>query len=149
MDTADKGRDGELRFNEILIKLARFGAVQDYKKPTFTNEPDDGKDFELKAPHNISEIMESLKKGESKTPPFSNQSINIRVDVKNYSGKIGKPVVDKFVGDIKKNPNDNEHWLVGGVDLTKPAQNALEYASAPCRYYSQGDLNRIDNTLSR
>jgi len=51
--------------------------------------------------------------------------IQTRVDSKNESGKLQKDVVDKFVGDIAKNPMSTGHLLAGGDDLTGPARLAF------------------------
>ena len=144
----DKGKTGELNTIKTFIKAVEAGIIEDIIRPTYTNEPDDGLDLELKAPHNIGDIMESLKNGNEEPPPSSDTAIKVRVDNKNYNRKIGKPVAEKFVSDIEKNPNVSEHWLTGGSGLTAPAKQALDKASAPCRYYSQEDMNQIDNTLS-
>ena len=144
--TLDKGKAGELFFQEYVIAMVRAGIMMDYKKPTFTNEPDDGLDFELKAPHNIGEIMDALRRAQAPPPP-SDTAIHVRVDVKNPRGKIGKPVVDKFLGDIEKNPRNSEHWLAGGRDLTAPAKATLDEAPVPCRYYSWDDFRRMEKAL--
>ena len=68
-----------------------------------------------------------------------------RLDAKNYGGRIGKPVADKFVADCEKNPQDAEHWLVGGERLTKGAKEVIEDSEHVCRYYSQEDINKVDN----
>lgn len=144
----DKGRAGELAFQETIIKMEKAGIIRDYKRPTYTNEPDGGADFILEAPHNIGEMMGRLKEGNVTNFPVSKKKVNVRVDVKYYNQKIGKAVVDKFIADIKRNPGCDEHWLAGGNGVTGPARNALDKAPEPCRYYSQDDINTIDNTLS-
>ena len=142
----NKGRKGERKLLEdTIFKMQRNGEDIDYRKPTYTNEPDDGLDFELKAPHNTGERLEAVARHKDIIPPPSNTKINIRVDHKNYDKKIGKPIAQKFVDDIQKNPNDAEHWLTGGNGLTKPAQEVLSQAQEPVRYFSQRDIDTISN----
>lgn len=142
----NKGRKGERDLLESLIHpMQRNGEDIDYRKPTFTNEPDDGVDLELKAPHNTGERLERIARGEPVIPEPSHSKILIRVDHKNYEKKIQKPIAQKFVDDIDKNPNDAEHWLTGGSGLTKGAQEVLDNAPAPTRYFSQDDINTINS----
>ncbi|WP_310603721.1 hypothetical protein [Anaerosporobacter sp.] len=142
----NKGRKGERNFLEkVIFKMQRNGEDIDYRKPTYTNEPDDGLDFELKVPHNTGERLEAIANHKDTIQPPSNKKIDIRVDHKNYDNKIGKPVAQKFIDDIHKNPIDTEHWLTGGNGLTKPAQEVLNQAQKPVRYFSQRDINTISN----
>ena len=145
----NKGRKGERDLLESLIHpMQRKGVDIDYKKPTFTNEPDDGVDLELKAPHNIGELLERIARNDPVIPPPSKTKIHIRIDNKNYGKKIGKPIAEKFVDDIKKNPNDDEHWLTGGEGLTKQAKSVLDNAPAPTRYFSKKNINTISEFFS-
>ena len=81
---------------------------------------------------------------EDKIPTSSKKQIKIRVDHKNYDKKISKAVADKFVNDCKKNTNDAEHWLTGGKGLTSGAQKCIDEAQYICRYYSQEELDKVE-----
>ena len=124
--------------------MEEAGEDVDFRKPTFTNEPDDGLDIELKAPHNTGERLECIARQDTTIPPPSNSKINIRIDHKYYNDKIGKAMAQKFVNDIPKNPDDSEHWITGGKGLTSGAQRVLKEAQAPTRYFSDKDLDVIN-----
>lgn len=142
----NKGRKGERDFLEnIVFKMQRNGEDIDYIKPTYTNELDNGLDYELKASHNTGERLKAIAERKEIVPPPSNTKINIRVDHKNYDGKIGKPIAKKFIDDIQKNPNDAEHWLTGGHGLTSGAQKVMNQAQEPARYFSQEDIDAISD----
>lgn len=141
----DKGKKGERDFMKTIFKMEDAGEDVDLKKDTYTNEPDNGGDVEIKCGHNIGELMGAIIQDKEKKPVLSDKKIKVRIDVKNYEGKISKPVVEKFVADCEKNPQVAEHWLVGGKGLTKGAQVALDDSEDVCRYYSQEDINKVDN----
>lgn len=142
----NKGRKGERNFLEnVIFKMQRNGEDIDYRKPTYTNEPDNGLDYEIKAPHNTGERLEAISEQKEFIPPPSKRKINIRVDHKNYNRKIDKPTAEKFVEDIQKNPNDDEHWLTGGYGLTKGAQKIINLAQEPVRYFSQDAIDLISD----
>jgi hypothetical protein len=75
-----------------------------------------------------------------------------RIDVKNTDSKIGKDGVNKFGGDIRKNPDCKNHILLGGKGLTKGAQNELKslqeaYSESGKKiaYISNEGLSNIEN----
>lgn len=141
----NKGKIGEAKTARTLTKIAEIEDTVDFTKPSFTNAPDNGVDFELKAPHNIAEKLNGIIKENPKIPNLSNADIIIRIDNKDYEGKIGKPVADKFVKDVDKNPGYAEHWMTGGGGLTKGANEAFEKSDGVVRYYSQENIEKIDN----
>lgn len=141
----DKGKKGERDLMKTIFKMEEVGEDIDIKKPTYTNEPDDGLDLEMRCGHNIGEHMSAIINSEERIPVLSQEKIKVRIDVKNYGGRIGKPVADKFVGDCEKNLQAAEHWLVGGERLTKGAKDVIENSDHVCRYYSQEDINKVDN----
>ena len=141
----DKGKKGERDLMKTIFKMEEAGEDIDIKKPTYTNEPDDGLDLEMKCGHNIGELMNAIIHDKEKKPVLSQKKIKVRIDAKNYGGRIGKPVADKFVADCEKNPQDAEHCLVGGERLTKGAKEVIEDSEHVCRYYSQEDINKVDN----
>ncbi len=141
----DKGKKGERDLMKTIFKMEEAGEDIDIKKPTYTNEPDDGLDLEMRCGHNIGELMAAIIQGEEKKPVLSDKKIKVRIDVKNHGGRIDKPIADKFVSDCEKNPQVAEHWLVGAERLTKGAQEVLDDSEYVCRYYSQEDINKVDN----
>lgn len=141
----NKGKIGEARTARILTKISEVEETVDFTKPSFTNAPDNGVDFELKAPHNIAEKLDGIIEENPKIANLSNHNIHIRIDNKDYNGKISKPVVDKFLKDIDKNPEYAEHWLAGGSELTKGAKETFEKSNSVIRYYSKSNMNKIDN----
>lgn len=143
----NNGKKGEAKMAEILAKIAQKEEKVDFTKPTFTNAPDNGVDFEIRCPHNIVEKFTSIIDGKESDMALSNSTIDIRVDHKEYSKPIGKPTVEKFVKDISKNEKYAEHWLTGGDRLTAGGKKVLEEANknSVVRYYSNDELNKINN----
>lgn len=141
----DKGKKGERNLIKTIFKMEEAGEDIDIRKPTYTNEPDDGLDIEMKCGHNIGEFIDAIIQDKENKPNLSNKKIKVRMDAKNYSGKISKPIADKFLRDCEKNPQAAEHWLVGGKTLTKGAKDAIDNSEHVCRYYCQKDINKVDN----
>lgn len=145
MSEENKGKKGEAQLLGIFSTIMEVEANVDVVRGTFTNEPDNGVDLKVKAPHNIAEKFKDILEDNEKKQVLSNTKILIRIDHKEYEKPIGKAVVDKFVGDIEKNPEYAEHWLTGGPRLTNGAEKVLKNASKPCRYYSSDDINKLKN----
>lgn len=146
MSKKNIGKIGEAKFAITVSKMAQVEDTIDFRKPSFTNAPDEGMDFQLKAPHNISEKLQDIIEGKEHVSKLSNTDIKIRVDHKEYEDrKIGKAIAEKFVDDIEKNPDNAEHWLTGGKGLTAGAKNVLQNADGVVRHYSIEDINKIDN----
>lgn len=140
------GKIGEAKLASTLTKIAQIEDTVDFRKPSFTNAPDEGLDFQLKAPHNISEKLRDIIEDKEEISTLSSTDIKIRIDHKEYDDrKIGKAVATKFVSDIEKNPDNAEHWLTGGTGLTSGAKSELKNAKAVVRHYSNDDINKIDN----
>lgn len=149
MSKKNTGKIGEAKIASTLSKIAQIEDTVDFRKPSFTNAPDEGLDFQLKAPHNISEKFNDIIEGKEKTSNLSDTDIKIRIDHKEYEGrKIGKAVAKKFVSDIEKNPDNAEHWITGGTGLTSGAKNELDDANAVVRHYSDDDIKKIDSYYS-
>lgn len=53
----DKGKKGERDLMKTIFKMEEAGEDIDIKKPTYTNEPDDGLDLEMKCGHNIGAFL--------------------------------------------------------------------------------------------
>lgn len=144
----NKGKVGEAKMAQTLGKMAEVEEKVDFTKPSFTNAPDNGVDFELQCPHNYPEKLNEIIKDKSSEQKLSTKNIKVRIDHKEYKGKIGKATAEKFVKDCDKNDEDyQEHWITGGKGLTKGAEKVLEKSNKDfiCRHYSQEKINTLDN----
>lgn len=143
----NKGKKGEAKTAGILAKAAQIEDKVDFTKPTLTNAPDNGIDFEIRCPHNFPEKLNNIINGNESNNALSNTTIDIRVDHKEYDRPIGKATAQKFVNDIAKNENYDEHWMTGGKRLTAGAQEVIDDAKkkSVVRYYSNENLNQINN----
>ena len=72
-------------------------------------------------------ISSGEKPVEVETDPNS-PTVKTRIDVKATNGVISPDTVDKFVGDIRKNPDCKGHALVGGSRMSKGAKEKFETA---------------------
>lgn len=140
-----KGKKGEAILAITLAKITQVEENFEFKKPTYTNAPDDGLDFAVKMPHNFHEKLDAIIQNKDEIPSTSSTEVEVRIDNKDYAGKISKPIVDKFINDCEKHPDMAEHWMTGGKGLTKGAEKALNGSDYVTRYYSKEDLNTIDN----
>jgi hypothetical protein len=144
----NKGKVGEAKMVQTLGKMAEVEDKVDFTKPSFTNAPDNGVDFELQCPHNYPEKLNEIIKDGKSEQKLSKKKIKIRIDHKEYKGKIGKATAEKFVTDCDKNDEDyDEHWLTGAEGVTSGAQKVLKKANKDyvCRYYSEEKINKISN----
>lgn len=141
----NKGKQGEGQLATMLGNIQQVEEYFEFIKPTYTNAPDDGLDFEISTPHNIAEKFNAITNNEDVIPRLSNTKIKIRLDHKNYDRKISKPVADKFVKDCEKHLHETEHWLTGGNGLTSGAKKSLENSDYVCRYFPQNDLDKINS----
>lgn len=78
-----------------------------------------------------------------------------RVDNKNEDGKLQKDTVEKFVGDVAKNPMCTVHMLAGGKALTGPAHRAFVRFSDELRedgkilvYLSRPAIEKLEEKYS-
>lgn len=140
-----KGKNGEAKLAITLAKITQVEENFEFKKPTYTNAPDDGLDFAVKMPHNFSEKLDAIILKKDEMPPTSSVEVEARIDNKDYNGKISKPIMDKFINDCNKHIDMAEHWLTGGGGLTKGAQKAMNDSEYVIRYYSQENIDNIDN----
>ncbi len=144
----NKGKVGEAKTAQTLAKMAEVEDKVDFTKPSFTNAPDNGIDFELQCPHNLPEKLNEIIKDGKSEQALSKRTVKIRIDNKAYKGKIGKATAEKFIKDCDKNDDDyDEHWLTGAEGLTKGAKKVFDEANKEhvCRHYSQKEVNKIDN----
>ncbi|CAA6820088.1 MAG: Unknown protein [uncultured Sulfurovum sp.] len=141
------GKVGEAKMAQTFGKMAEVEDKVDFKKPSFTNAPDNGVDFELQCPHNYTEKIDEIIKNGTSEQQLSTTTITIRIDHKEYKGKIGKATAEKFVKDCDKNEGYDEHWLTGAKGLTTGAEKVLKEANKDfiCRHYTQEKINTIDN----
>lgn len=142
---SEKGRKGELAVTGILSNIGVHEPSIEVVRANTTTTPENGVDIALKCPHNLSQKLDEIVSCGSSEIALANSQIDVRVQVKNYSGPINKAVAQSFVDDIQKNKNFAEHWGVGGTRLTKGAQEVLGKANevAPVKWYTAPDMERI------
>ncbi|MFC4727218.1 hypothetical protein [Coralloluteibacterium thermophilus] len=142
---SEKGRKGELAVTGILANIGVHESNIEVVRANTTTTPESGVDIALKCPHNLSQKLDEIVSNGSSETALANSQIDVRVQVKNYSGPINKAVAQSFIDDIQKNKNYAEHWLVGGTRLTKGAQEVLEKANevAPVKCYTAPDIEKI------
>lgn len=133
--SSNKGKDGEMRITRLLCDISETTDGCDFSRPTITNDSDGGADLILKHPKgfldNLVLIGEGGSGGALPTLPTlpEQQTETSRIDVKNTENKITKHVAEKFIGQIKLNPECDGHVLMGGSGCTKGAQKALDEAA--------------------
>ena len=142
---SEKGRKGELAVTGILSNIGVHEPNIEVVRANTTTTPESGVDIALKCPHNLSQKLDEIVSSGSSETALANSQIDVRVQVKNYSGPINKAVAQSFVDDIQKNQNFAEHWGVGGTRLTKGAQEVVKKANeiAPVKWYTAPDIARI------
>ncbi|HHE3508035.1 TPA: hypothetical protein ACPDKD_001355 [Pasteurella multocida] len=128
-----KGKDKELEVTSTLSRLAINNPNSDLIRPSTTNTADGGADVILEHTRNNLDEMLNIAKGtidDFSSPQNDNTpKIRTRIDVKAYENrKIPKNIAEKFIGDIKLNPDCNAHLLMGGDGLTKGAQEVIDNA---------------------
>ena len=128
----NKGKDAEL---DALILLSNIGKAKnnvDVTRPSVTNSADLGVDMTL---HHPKEFLDEIAKNsnaiyykghEQNKKNTENKQMVTRFDIKNTNNKLQKPLVEKFLGDVKKNPDCEGHVLMGGKGLTGPAKKVLD-----------------------
>jgi hypothetical protein len=128
--SSNKGKVGEMQTGKLLFDIAIREVSFDVKRPTLTNESDMGADFEINStPQELQRVFKTanvkLTDKDETILTSSKGNVNSRIDVKTTSSKIGKDIVDKFATDVHKHPNTTGHILMGGSNLTAPAQRAF------------------------
>jgi len=157
----NKGKDGELRFVRLSCDIGVAEDTWDVTRPTTTNESDLGGDMFIRSSaaamsRTITSVVTVPEYGGSGAlRALGEKIIQTRVDSKNESGKLQKDVIDKFVGDIAKNPMATAHLLAGGSALTGPAHKAFVHYSEKLRedgkvllYLSNPDITRLEDNFS-
>lgn len=142
---SEKGRKGELAVTGILSNIGVHEPSIEVVRANITTTPESGVDIALKCPHNLSQKLDQIVSNGISEIALANSQIDVRVQVKNFSGPINKAVAQSFVDDIQKNQNFSEHWGVGGTRLTKGAHEVLEKANeiAPVKWYTAPDIVKI------
>jgi len=142
---SEKGRKGELAVCAIFSNIGTHERNIEVIRDNKTCTPERGVDLVVFCPHNTSNKLDEIaEKGDSEIG-LSNTEISVRVQVKNFSGAIGKATMEEFVEDSKKNPQFAEHWGVGGLRLTKGAKEVLENANknVPTKWYTADSITKI------
>lgn len=152
----NKGKDGEMQVAKLLCDISTKEEKCDFTRPTNTNTADGGADLVLEHPEGFTEHLSSIADGESKSIFRANDEQNktekTRIDVKATPSKISADTVDKFGGDIRKNPDCKGHMLVGGSGMTKGAtekfnsiREAVNNDGKKVTYISNEGLEEAEN----
>lgn len=127
----NKGKDGEMRVAKLLCEVSIKEDRCDFTRPTNTNTADGGADLVLEHPDGFEEKLIDISSGDNIAEVPSNPdtpTVKTRIDVKATDGVISPDIVDKFVGDTRKNPDCKGHVLVGGKRMSKRAKENFETA---------------------
>ncbi|HFC8466730.1 TPA: hypothetical protein ACFP4A_002065 [Neisseria subflava] len=153
----NQGKKGEMRVTGLISDMGQVdGSVVDFERYSTTNTADNGIDVCLH--HTQDHFREMVEISGGNRSEFSNPSkytsskMSTRIDVKTYSGKITKPVMDKFVSDIPKHPRINGHMMMGGEGLTKGAEKSLQdarnnYPNNMIAYIPESGLQKLSKAI--
>ena len=125
----NKGKNGEMRIAKLLCDISIKEEGCDFTRHTNTNTADSGADLVFEHPEGFSSYLVSIASGTVPTTQEGQQLNNIvktRIDVKTTDNKISPDTVDKFGGDIRKNPDCQGHLLIGGSGMSKEAQKRFK-----------------------
>jgi len=125
-ENSEKGRRGEHAGMALASTIAIYEPRIEVKRTSTTNTPENGVDFEVICPHNLSTKLDQIAQTGKSDLVLSNSLIQARVQVKNHSGPITKAIMDGFIQQCATNPKYDEHWGMGGVRFTKGAKESLE-----------------------
>lgn len=153
--SSNKGKDGEMRVAKLLCEVSIKEEKCDFTRPTNTNTADGGADLVLEHPEGFEEKLMSISSGESSSETEANSdaaTVKTRIDVKATDGVISPDTVDKFIGDIRKNPDCKGHALVGGERMSKRANKKFEEAQEAAQedgkfiaYIPNSGLQNLEN----
>ena len=149
----NKGKKGETRLIRLVCDIMDAEASTDFTRHTNTNTADGGADIVLEHPREYYDRLLYVASVESRSEPrTSNLSVRVktRIDNKNYNGKIDEVVVNKFGGDIRKNPDCEGHLLAGGEGLTRGGKIALKnlqsaHPKKRIDYMNESELKKIES----
>lgn len=159
--SGNKGKDGELRIVRLSCDIGVSEDTWDITRPTTTNESDLGGDLFIRSSatamhRTITAVVTQPEYfGDHALQSLGDKIIQTRVDSKNEAGKLQKDVIDKFVGDVAKNPMATAHLLAGGQDLTGPARKAFVNYAKMLRedgkvllYLSEPAITKLEDKFS-
>lgn len=118
-----------------VVKIVADIAIQeegfDFTRPTVTNESDMGVDLMLKSsPQSLRRLLQiaagNPRPTDEPDPERSKKTIESRVDVKTTQNKLQTDTIEKFAADVLKHPKCTGHILMGGSNLTGPAQRKFD-----------------------
>ena len=101
--STNKGKDGEMRVLRLITHIVQKEENCD-----------------------VTRHLGSIASGEdnNQLPDLSDaKKVKTRIDVKTTESKLGPDVVNKFAGDIRRNPDCDGHVLMGGIDLSDQAKS--------------------------
>ncbi|MCX7111656.1 MAG: hypothetical protein NTX45_16330 [Proteobacteria bacterium] len=130
--SSNKGKDGEMRVIKIVADIAIQEEGLDLTRPTITNESDMGADLMIQSsPQSLKRLLQVAaglpqSTDEHSTEQNARKKIKTRVDVKTTQSKLQTDTVDKFASDVHKHPQCDAHILMGGSNLTGPAQRKFD-----------------------
>jgi hypothetical protein len=129
--SSNKGKDGEMRVIKIVADIAIREEGLDFTRPTVTNESDMGADLMIKSsPQSLKRLLQAAAAFPQSTDEYSTErskkAIESRIDVKTTQNKLQTDTVEKFAADVHKHPKCTGHILMGGSNLTGPAQRKFE-----------------------
>lgn len=123
--STNKGKDGEMRVLRLLTHVVESEEDCDITRHTNTNTADGGADLVFEHPRELLSRMENIANDVEKqeaSQPIDTPRVKTRIDVKTINGKISPDTVDKFAGDVRRNPDCYGHVLMGGTDLSPLAK---------------------------
>ena len=159
--SSNKGKDGEMRVIKIVADIAIQEEGFDFTRPTITNESDMGADLMIKSsPQSLDRLLQ-VAAGHSQpidehSAERSKKPIASRVDVKATQNKLQVDTVEKFASDVHKHPKCTGHVLMGGSNLTGPAQRKfnqykqdLAQEGKVLAYISNEGINRLASEYTK
>lgn len=159
--SSNKGKDGEMRVIKIVTDIAIQEEGFDFIRQTITNESDMGADFiiisssqslnrMLQVAAGVSQPMDELNTVRSK------KTISSRVDVKTTQSNLQIDTIEKFASEVHKHPKCTGHILMGGSNLTGPAQRKFnkykeifEQDEKILAYISNEGISRLESEYEK
>ena len=149
----NKGRKGETRLIRLVCDIMDTEESTDFTRHTNTNTADGGADIVLEHPREFYDRLLDIASVESRSEPKTSNPdtrVKSRIDNKNYNGKLDEVVVNKFGGDIRKNPDCEGHLLAGGEGLTRGGKIALKnlqsaHPKKRIDYIDESGLKKIES----
>ncbi len=155
--SSNKGKDGEMRVIKIIADIAIQEEGFDFTRPTITNESDMGADLMIRSSQqSLNRILHiaagTVQSTNECSTERSKKAIESRVDVKTTQSKLQTDTIEKFVADVHKHPKSTGHILMGGSNLTAPAQRKFDQYQAEFKqkgkilgYISNDGISRLES----